>query len=519
MIINQYTLFLILAVLTAALSLGVAIYAFRHSHVPGANFIGVYHILVIGWLFFNSMELIDPTETGTLIYAKIAYFFIMTIPVFWLLFVLIYTGKRAWITPVKTALLFVPGILTLLMVWTNEVHGLIWKSISFMPIGNLLYMRVEHGTFFYVQMVYQYLLIVAGISFLVYHSSKIKTVYRNQTLALLIAAVIPFLFNVVYIFHLIPGLVKDFSPISFSISGFAITFGIFYYSLFDVVPISREVIVDYMQDAMLVVDHRDRIVDCNASARRLFNSCEGPIVPDQIENVLPEWQTWMKNAKIGEPSVIQFPHLDRQYEAKITLFSDFKDGMMAKLVLVQDVTERVKLMDQLNTYAITDPLVNIYNRRHFLELAEELLPKIAAQREQVSVLMIDLDHFKKINDTYGHNVGDQVLQMFGNDCRMFIRGQDILARFGGEEFVIMLPKVGLMQAYQIAERLRAEIEEKILYIAEYSIQITISIGVACIIPDANSQVTDLIDRADKAVYQAKQNGRNRVTLFYESEPI
>jgi diguanylate cyclase (GGDEF)-like protein len=109
--------------------------------------------------------------------------------------------------------------------------------------------------------------------------------------------------------------------------------------------------------------------------------------------------------------------------------------------------------------------------------------------------------------------------MFGNDCRQFIRGQDILARFGGEEFVIMLPKVGLMQAYQIAERLRAEIEEKILYIAEHSIQITISIGVACIIPDANSQVTDLIDRADKAVYQAKQNGRNRVTLFYETDAI
>jgi diguanylate cyclase (GGDEF)-like protein len=368
-------------------------------------------------------------------------------------------------------------------------------------------------------MAYFYALILVGIGLLVRRYINTKTIYRNQTLALLIAAVVPFLFHVIYIFHLIPGLVKDFSPISFSISGFAIAFGVFYYNLFDVVPISREVIVDYMQDAMLVVDHRDRIVDCNASARQLFHSCEGPLIPDQIENVLTDWPIWMKDAKVGQTSVIQFPHLDRQYEAKVTLFSDFKDGMAAKLVIVQDVTDRVKLMEQLSTYAITDPLVNIYNRRHFLELAEELLPKIAVQHEQVSVLMIDLDHFKKINDTYGHTVGDQVLQMFGNDCRQFIRGQDILARFGGEEFVIMLPKVGLMQAYQIAERLRAEIEEKILYIAEHSIQITISIGVACIIPDGKSQVMDLIDRADKAVYQAKQNGRNRVTLFYETDAI
>ena len=517
--INQYTIFLFSAVITAIFSLSLAIYAFRHRQLPGANFIAIYHLLVIGWLTFNSMEVIDPTQDGTLIYAKLTYFFIINIPVFWFIFVMLYTGKRSWITRGRTILLFLPAVLTLIMLWTNESHHLLWQSISFVPVGNFLTIRVEHGVYFYIQMAYQYLLILAGISLLVYHYAKTKTVYRNQTLALLIAAVIPFLFNVIYIFYLIPGLVKDYSPISFSVSGLVIAFGVFYYNLFDVIPISREVIVDYMQDAMLVVDHRDRIVDCNASARQLFNTCEGPIIPDNIENILPDWQAWMKDAKIGQPYIIQFPHLDRLYEAKVTLFSDFKDGMVAKLVLVQDVTDREKMMEKLNNYAITDPLVNIYNRRHFLELAEDLLPRIAAQNEQVSVLMIDLDHFKRINDTYGHTVGDQVLQMFGNDCRQFIRGQDILARFGGEEFVIMLPKVGLMQAYQIAERLRAEIEEKILYIAEYSIQITISIGVACIIPDANSQVTDLIERADKAVYQAKQNGRNRVTIFYESEPI
>jgi diguanylate cyclase (GGDEF)-like protein len=517
--VNQYTIFLALAGLTALLSLSVAVYAFRHPHVPGAAYIGIYHTLVVGWLLFNSLEILAATENNTLMFAKITYLFFSPIPIFWFLFVLLYSGHTGWINPLRSALLFIPAVLMIVLVWTNDSHALIWSDIDFLKDGKLLALQVSHGSVFYLYMGLLYVLILAGLLLLLERYLRSKTVYRNQSLIMIFASCLPIFFHVTYVFQLIPGLTKDFSPISFAISGFGIAFVAFYSNLFDIIPISREQVVDYMQDAMLVVDHRDRIVDCNAAAKKVFMSCSGHLIPDSIDSILTDWPIWMQDAQVGQTSVFQYQQEDQHYEVKVTLFPDFRDDLVAKLVLIQDVTEREKFIKQLNTYAIIDPLVNIYNRRHFLELAEDLLPRMAAQNEQISLLMIDLDHFKRINDTYGHTVGDQVLQMFGNDCRQFIRGQDILARFGGEEFVLLLPKVGLMQAYQIAERLRSEVEERAIYIAEHVINITISIGVACITPDRGGQIMDLIDRADKAVYEAKQSGRNRVTLFYETDAI
>ncbi len=172
---------------------------------------------------------------------------------------------------------------------------------------------------------------------------------------------------------------------------------------------------------------------------------------------------------------------------------------------------------QLNYYATIDPLTNTFNRRHFLELSERKIKRTLTSHGHASFLLFDLDHFKKINDEHGHIIGDQVLQGIAQICTQHLRPDDVLGRFGGEEFVILLPETKLEDARNIAERLRLLIAETPIETEAGSINTTISIGVAIKEKTTTMSIDQLLSRADRAMYQAKQAGRNRVIIWNERD--
>jgi diguanylate cyclase (GGDEF)-like protein len=163
----------------------------------------------------------------------------------------------------------------------------------------------------------------------------------------------------------------------------------------------------------------------------------------------------------------------------------------------------------LRRAATHDVLTDVLNRREFISRAEQLLQRLALTRAPVTVLVMDLDFFKKINDTYGHPVGDQVLVMFAAMAKSTIRGSDLLCRHGGEEFVIFLPGVGQRRAIDIAESIRARCAEIAIVTERGTLRPTISIGVASA-PFSQRDLPSLIAEADEALYLAKSEGRNRV---------
>ena len=174
---------------------------------------------------------------------------------------------------------------------------------------------------------------------------------------------------------------------------------------------------------------------------------------------------------------------------------------------------RVTLLEQEN---ITDPLVGIYNRRYLNRRLEAEVARARRYALPLSVLLLDIDHFKRINDTYGHPVGDQVLSYLGQLLRNSVREADVAARYGGEELLIIAPNTPPGAAGSLAERIRQHVETHALVLAgpasqRQEIQITVSIGVAGL----NARVTDsqaLVGQADAARYRAKQGGRNRVVV-------
>jgi diguanylate cyclase (GGDEF)-like protein len=173
--------------------------------------------------------------------------------------------------------------------------------------------------------------------------------------------------------------------------------------------------------------------------------------------------------------------------------------------------ERARLLQEVQSLALTDPLTGLHNRRSLFELGRVEFARAQRMDRPFCCMMLDLDHFKQINDTHGHPVGDQVLREFAYRCKSSIRDIDLIGRYGGEELIILLPETDWETAMQVADRLRATVAAEPIRTTDIDIAVTVSIGVAT--KDENTtQLETLIARADQAMYIAKHKGRNRVAM-------
>lgn len=174
----------------------------------------------------------------------------------------------------------------------------------------------------------------------------------------------------------------------------------------------------------------------------------------------------------------------------------------------RDITARKRVEHALEQLAQHDPLTGAANRRHFFARAAEELARARRHGDALSLVMLDLDHFKRINDHWGHATGDRVLQAFAARVRSLLRREDLFGRIGGEEFVVLLPATGLEGALQLAERLRWHTEGLELEENDERVSVTTSAGVATL-GTGDASLDTLLQRADEALYVAKRAGRNR----------
>ncbi|GAA6130204.1 sensor domain-containing diguanylate cyclase [Halopseudomonas sabulinigri] len=198
--------------------------------------------------------------------------------------------------------------------------------------------------------------------------------------------------------------------------------------------------------------------------------------------------------------------------------------MLEALMLAFIISHRIKILedirasqDELKKQAATDPLTRLYNRRYFFAEAGYLMEVAKAHQQPLAVLAIDIDRFKQVNDTHGHAVGDQVIITLARALKAQSRNKDLLARFGGEEFVMLLPETNTDQALACAERVRAAIAAQRIDLSPgKQLSLTVSIGVATV-NLATDSIETALNRADKALYEAKHKGRNQVCLNNDNQ--
>ncbi len=181
--------------------------------------------------------------------------------------------------------------------------------------------------------------------------------------------------------------------------------------------------------------------------------------------------------------------------------------------VIRDITKRKESEQKLISQAIRDPLTGLFNRRYLEESLDRELSKAQRHDNPLAIIMLDADHFKMFNDSFGHLAGDKILRNMGKQLVTYSRKEDIACRYGGEEFVLVLPETTQLVAIQRAEDLRASVEtgKQIKYKRQTLPVVTISLGVA-VFPDHGRRVNELISAADKALYVAKEQGRNQVVI-------
>ncbi len=196
---------------------------------------------------------------------------------------------------------------------------------------------------------------------------------------------------------------------------------------------------------------------------------------------------------------------------QLVLLNESLEKMVAERTeaLQEEVAKRRIAQEKLRQLAITDGLTNVFNHRYFMEMGRREFVRVKRYGRQLSLIIMDLDHFKRTNDTFGHNIGDQVLQAVAQISLKSFRKVDIFARIGGEEFAALLPETGMEQAWMAAERLRRTVSRTVLRTKSGDLRLTLSLGVAAV-TDETKDFEHLLRMADAALYVAKGNGRDRV---------
>ena len=201
-------------------------------------------------------------------------------------------------------------------------------------------------------------------------------------------------------------------------------------------------------------------------------------------------------------------------EETITPVLDRQGNVTHFIAIKLDISERKQAEGELKRLARIDALTGVYNRRHLFELAAHEFDVARRYQQPLAVIMFDLDHFKNVNDTFGHAIGDRVLEDVTRAARSQLRDVDLIGRYGGEEFLIVLPVTGAQQASLLAERIRMGVETLSIETDKGAVSVTLSIGIAEMFhAPQDSSVDDMIRRADEALYAAKKAGRNRTVIF------
>jgi diguanylate cyclase (GGDEF)-like protein/PAS domain S-box-containing protein len=346
-------------------------------------------------------------------------------------------------------------------------------------------------------------------------------VYRRQSLALVAASLAPGIGFLVSSLGRSPWHNLDITMLCFSISCLPAAWGLFRWKLLDLVPVAYHSVVESLSDGVLVLDREDRIVAMNPAAENLLSVNRTDTIGHPIDSVLCGPHNLLNRTQHGgetRAEVIMGNGMqERVYDLRVMPLLDRSNELSGRSVVVRDITERKRdeheredFIEQLQELATIDELTGLNNRRQFFMLAEHEWGRAKRYRTPLAAVMMDVDHFKKINDTHGHAAGDEVLRAIARCCLENLRELDVVGRYGGEEFAILLVDTGALEAREIADRIRACIADTPVQTMRGLLEVTVSMGVAE--TGHVSNLTALLDRADAALYVAKDSGRNYVAV-------
>lgn len=530
----QFTPYFGLLALTAVINILVASVAWqRRGSTLARSYFSLMMVAATFYATVAAMEAGAVALSDKIFWSTLEYVGSGGIIVFFLLFSHAFTHEQSRFAPQQIARLSILPLLHVLLVATNAWHGWVWPEIILgPPHSNVAIYKHGFGYFWIVGSVYLYVL--RGMQLLAHSAFRAGALRQRQTLLLILGALFPFIGSALYSLDMLPnGL--NFTPMSFMATGVFFFWALFRIGIFDVLPIAREMLIEHLRDGVIVVDLKHRIVDINPKGRSLTGLSSGCVgrslhpglyhVPELLQNydrgIETPFELWLN---LHQPCYVT---------VQISPLIDYQGKLHGRLIVLHDITKRHQaeielrqansclqqqlqeiefLQSKLQNQARQDQLTGLFNRHYLNESLPQELKRASQAGYAVGFIMLDIDHFKQINDTFGHRVGDLVLKAFSEILSRQIRAVDMACRLGGEEFLLILPGITLDIGYQRAECIRQAVEDATLLWAGTEVKTTISGGVA-IFPEDGTTDTDLLHAVDVALYAAKKAGRNQIACF------
>lgn len=339
----QYTPYVLLLFIAAAISIGLAFYAWRRRPAVGVVPFVWLMLAVAEWSLVYALRLVSADLPAKLLWSKVRYLGILTVPTAWLVFVLQYTGREKWLTRLNLVILSIEPLAVLLLVWTNDWHGLYWSDVSLATSGSMLIWNASYGVAHWVHAAYTYLLLLFSTLLLVQVFIRSLHPYREQACALLMGALAPLAADVLSTCNLIE-FPLDLTPFAFVVTGLMSAWGIFRFQLFDIVPVARNAIIDSMSEGVLVLDLQDCVVDVNPAAQNIIGRLPSRILGYPITEVLADRIDLSEYCRDLDETRTEIGlgsgKAPRNYDLRISPLRERHGHLIGRLMIFHDITER-----------------------------------------------------------------------------------------------------------------------------------------------------------------------------------
>ena len=454
----QSNIYLNIFIIFILISLGTSLYIFRYRRKTYNSFGLLFLFFLIEWMFAEYFEYSFTPIFLKTIFDKIAYIGITSIPVLWFLFTLQFTNRSKHINFKTISLLSILPAITLILAFTNEFHRLIWKRVYINETVSYELIK-DYNIFFWIFMLYLFFFSVFGLVLISRFFLKGKYYYQWQGVLLIFVFTVPLLLSIFGIFKIKPFSYIIVTPISITLG---IIFSIFALDRIRkniILPIAIDNIIESIEDGVLILSPENRIVDLNPAAEKMFNTTVKDITGKNASELLP-------NANIDE--ILNKIHLISRkeiqikrkrttyyYDLSISDIIDINNSLIGKVIVARNITDRVRSEEEIKYLGFHDNLTGLYNRAYF---EEEIKRLDTPNQLPISIVIGDVNGIKMINDVFGHKVGDSLLCTFAKIFKDYLGKENIITRWGGDEFAIILPGTSKKDAEVIIDRIRKAIK-------------------------------------------------------------
>ncbi|MCL3861584.1 diguanylate cyclase [Actinotalea sp. K2] len=499
----------LISIATAVIALGTGLVQLRRR--KESDLAAPLAMVMFGggiWAATHSVAVLADVEVVKVVATYLRFPGVVALVVAGLWYCAVLAGQRAVPTRRVVGLLSIQPALMVVAVLTDGLHRQIFSRIGYAD-GMFV---IDYGIGFWVHTAYSYSILALGLLLLVRGLWYSVAGHRKVLVLALLSMLVPIFGNAISISRPEGTEAFDLTPVLFLVTAGFWSWIERYRTEYRSVPVSTNDVLTALGDAVTVLDARGRILQVNPAALALLTRSGAPrviglpwqdVVPHDIARALDGVDRRTVTTPTGEV-----------LDIRITRLAVDSGRSRGSVVVIRDVTELEQLRAELAELAIRDALTGLYNRRHLEAGLRRAVDEAADAGEPLAVVLLDIDRFKLVNDTYGHAVGDEVLIDVAHGLQRAVRPQDVVARLGGEEFVVLLPRTSAEMARNRAERWRTTCATRQVRTQAGELQVTVSAGVAELWPGATA--AELLDHADRALYAAKAGGRNRVEMPEQS---